>query len=118
MVDALQIRQHLAEYVLGMAQLQEFEDWFVPATWDIHKSNDPEAEALTDEIESNLSEYTGGQLSREDLRKILSGLAHVPVGSQGPFVRFEAISVGGPILPPIPASGAISEEIAATLIAA
>lgn len=114
MVNAFEIRQRLAEYLQGIISLRQFEDWFVPATWDIHKSNDPESEALTDEIESNLSEYTGGQLSRHDLEKALSDLAQAQVGGQAP----EVVSVGGPILPPIPASSARSEAIVATSIAA
>lgn len=117
MVDALQIRQRLAEYLLGITSLQQFEDWFVPATWDIHKSNDPEVEVLTDEIESNLSEYTGGQLSQQDLQKALSDLAQTQE-SHSPFFGIEVVSVGAPILPPIPVSSATSEEIAATSIAA
>lgn len=54
---------------------REFERWFVPETWDIHRANDPEAELLTDEIEMNLSEYSDGVLNREELYKELARIA-------------------------------------------
>jgi hypothetical protein len=75
MVIAPEIRSRLADWLAGRQSLDEFEDWFVAATWDVHKSGDSEAEALTDEIELRLSEYTDGVLSPEDLRRELSALA-------------------------------------------
>ncbi|SPE39784.1 hypothetical protein SBA3_3410003 [Candidatus Sulfopaludibacter sp. SbA3] len=68
MPDALQIRAQLADWIEGRISLAEFEDWFVPATWNIHHCNDPEAEDLADEIELSLSEYSGGYLSASELR--------------------------------------------------
>jgi hypothetical protein len=81
MVIASEIRSRLADWLAGNRSLDEFEDWFVPATWDAHKAGDSEAEALTDEIEIRLSEFTDGVLSLEDLRRELSALAssHHPV---------------------------------------
>lgn len=75
MVGVTEIRQHLADWLEGRISLEEFEDWFVPATWDIHRSKDAEAEELTDEIELNLSEYTSGHLSPCQLRESLGPLA-------------------------------------------
>jgi hypothetical protein len=75
--NAFQIRSRLAEWINGGISLSEFEDWFVPETWNIHKANDPEAEALTDEIELSLSEHSGGYLSLDRLKENIKGLAHI-----------------------------------------
>jgi hypothetical protein len=84
MPDALQIRSRISDWLDGEISLSEFEDWFVPATWNIHKGNDPEAEELTDEIELSLSEYSGEYLSLDQLKDKLTELALVahPVGSR------------------------------------
>jgi hypothetical protein len=74
MADVDQIRNGLSEWMDGKITLREFEDWFVPATWDIHQSGDEKAEDLADEIELRLSEYSGGYLSREDLRSEMKSL--------------------------------------------
>src|SRR5438128_2351866 len=71
MPDALQIRSRLADWIDGRSSLSEFEDWFVPETWNIHKASDAEAEDLTDEIELSLSEYSGGHLTLEQLKESL-----------------------------------------------
>jgi hypothetical protein len=73
MVKASEIRENVGRLLFGDISLEQFEDWFVPATWDAHKAGDPEAESLADDIEMNLSEYTGGQLSEEQLRARLAG---------------------------------------------
>jgi hypothetical protein len=78
LVNASEIRFRLADWLAGDRSLDEFDDWFVPATWDIHNSGDSEAEVLTDEIELRLSEYTDGVLSPEDLKRELSALAGSP----------------------------------------
>lgn len=77
MPDALKIRSRLADWIDGKIPLSEFEDWFVPETWNIHKANDPEAEDLADEIELSLSEYSGGYLTLEQLKESLKGVAFV-----------------------------------------
>jgi hypothetical protein len=84
MPNAFQIRSRLTEWINGGISLSEFEDWFVPETWNIHKANDPEAEALTDEIELSLSEYSGGYLSLDRLKENLKELAHIATPSARP----------------------------------
>jgi hypothetical protein len=96
MVSASEIRERVAKVLFGDTSLDEFEDWFVPATWDAHKAGDPEAESLTDEIEMNLSEYTSGQLAPEELRSRLAGAAFL----------FAENRSGDPSSLPIPASSA------------
>lgn len=68
MISATELKKRLGDWLDGKLSLREFEEWFVPATWDAHKSGDREAESLVDEIELNLSEYTDRVISHEELR--------------------------------------------------
>jgi hypothetical protein len=86
MVSALQIRNKLSEWIDRKISLREFEDWFVHETWDIHLSNDSEVEDLADDIEMNLSEYSGRHISQQQLYHSLSQL--LPLGNVlRPFVQ-------------------------------
>ena len=71
MVSVHQIRLRLADWISGKVSLADFEDWFVPATWNIQKAGDEDVESLVDEIELNLSEYSGGYLSKQQLRDVM-----------------------------------------------
>ena len=75
MANAIEIRRRLLNWLEGRTSLQQFEDWLVLSTWDVHRENDPEAEHLVDDIEMNLSEYSGGQQSIQQLRLALHELA-------------------------------------------
>lgn len=68
---ARKISKQASRYLAGQISLNQFEDWFVPATWDNHKSNDSRAESLADDIEMFLSEYRDGVLTREEFRQEL-----------------------------------------------
>lgn len=72
MADLYKIRQHLSDWIDGKISLSEFEDWFVPSTWNIQGSD--ELMDLVDEIELNLSEYSGGHLSKQGLREAMISL--------------------------------------------
>ena len=74
-VDAQEIRDWLARYVAREISLQDFEDWFVPATWDVHRGNDSVAVALVGEIKLRLAEFSGGGWKEEELRELLQPLA-------------------------------------------
>ena len=68
MAGLVEIRQRLSMWLDGEISRAQFEDWFVPATWDVHKSGDANLEKLVDEIELYLSEYSDGYLSKQQLR--------------------------------------------------
>jgi len=55
--------------------LRQFEEWFVPTTWDIRSEKNPEAESLVDDIEMNLAEFSDGVLTRDELWKELTRIA-------------------------------------------
>lgn len=68
----LEIREWLAQYLTGKITLQQFEERFVPASWDVNKLNNQLASELVGEIELRLAEYSNGHLTVEGLRKRLT----------------------------------------------
>jgi hypothetical protein len=69
----IQIREAVLGFISGKTDLQSFEDWFVPATWDIEKSGSPaQTFELAHEIELLLAEYTNGHRSESNLKEELS----------------------------------------------
>ncbi|SRR6266852_4440143 len=65
----LELRRKLIQYILGNISLREFQQWFVPTTWDIHLSTEPGAIDLTYKVELRLAEYTSGHLPENQLRR-------------------------------------------------
>ena len=52
-----EIREKLANYLVGKISLEEFEDWFVSASWNVDRSKNQVAINMVYEIELWLSEY-------------------------------------------------------------
>jgi hypothetical protein len=75
MPNASQIRSKLAEWIDGGISFREFEDWFVPETWNLENEVDPEAEALAADIDMAISEYGSGGSNKDELRAALAALA-------------------------------------------
>jgi hypothetical protein len=76
MVSASQIRNELAFYLAGVLPLDDFEDWFVPNTWNVQNTGSKAAEVLTFAIEELLSEYTGAHIPENKLREDLMRILH------------------------------------------
>ena len=74
---SMKIREELGKYLSGEISLQEFQDWFVPETWDIHKSGDQEGIELAREVELRLAEYTNGHRTESELKQMFSRFALV-----------------------------------------
>ena len=74
MVSSSQIREQLAQFLDGQISLDEFEDWFVQNTWNIHLSGSVSAEMLTFAIEESLSEYSSEHIDEAILRSELSNI--------------------------------------------
>ena len=69
-----QIRGHLATYLLlGGETLDEFEDWFVLASWNARKETEPATLALIAEIELRLAEYSSGHWDKGELHQHFLG---------------------------------------------
>ncbi len=72
MISEAQIREHLASYLAGSESLDDFEDWLVATSWNMHRDSSEIAQHLVNEIELRLSEYSDGHLSDRALRRELS----------------------------------------------
>jgi len=67
----IKIRESLACYLTNEISFEEFEDWFMPATWEIEKTSNLLAIELTHEIELRISEFTNGHFTEKELREKL-----------------------------------------------
>jgi hypothetical protein len=56
----LKIQQHLLQFLNGVSQLHEFEDWFVPVLWDLAESDDVAARELAGHIYNLIAEASRG----------------------------------------------------------
>ena len=77
MIAVAQIREQLRRLVEDPNRLEEFEDWIVQKSWNMHLDSDPVAQALVASIELRLAEHSGGHLSLdqmiEDFYSLLNG---------------------------------------------
>jgi hypothetical protein len=101
MIAERQIREQLARYLRRELSLDEFEDWVVQRSWNMHLDSGDDAQKLASAIELRLAEYSSGHFDEDSLRKDLL-----------PFVTnytFQ-ISIGGgvPVLPVAPNNVSVS----------
>jgi hypothetical protein len=69
-----QIRERLAGYVSGDSALADFQRWFLPATWNVHRLGDPALEELVGEVGAVTAEYDAGHRDEASVREELSTL--------------------------------------------
>jgi len=74
MLSLLDIQDRLLPFLAGRVSLDDFEDWLVQNTWDIHRHGSGPAQELAYAIELRLAEYSSGHLSYEELHRELCGL--------------------------------------------
>lgn len=72
-----EIRERLGEYIAGQVNLREFEDWFIPRSWNIEKAGSSDAEKLAGEIELRLAELSDGHWTEDEMKDLLRPLVHV-----------------------------------------
>jgi hypothetical protein len=70
-----QLYDQLGRYLAGIQTLQEFDQWFVPATWHIDPSSDPDLAGLAGEVYLRVAEFTIGHRTEEELKTLLRGIA-------------------------------------------
>ena len=70
----LRIREYLASYIAGRISFREFQNWFIPAVWNIDQKRDPEAEVLAYGIMLRLAEYLNGDWTEDELKFKLNTL--------------------------------------------
>jgi hypothetical protein len=71
MIAEYQIRERLARYLRGENSLDQFEDWLVQRSWNMHRDSGDAAKELVSAIELRLAEYSSGHLDEQSLRSEL-----------------------------------------------
>lgn len=102
MASAFEIREHLAKLLSAQLSLDDFEDWFVPYSWNIHKHGDEVSQEFAYAIEHELSR------SDEDCPELRQKLAQL-LGSFA--VSCGSNEFGDPIPPSVAESNATSDFI-------
>jgi hypothetical protein len=101
MITESQIRNRLFAYLTREITLNEFEDWLVAQSWNMHRDSDQKARALAGAIELRLAEYTADHLTDDGLDRELKGL----------FAESQAVRFGdAPPTEPIVNTGTVSES--------
>jgi hypothetical protein len=83
MIAVADIRKELSRVIEDPGALDEFEDWLVAKSWNMHRDSDPIAQAMVSSIELRLAEHSDGHLPVdqmiEDFRSLLDGFVVVNV---------------------------------------
>ncbi|MDO8434966.1 MAG: hypothetical protein Q7S58_21415 [Candidatus Binatus sp.] len=79
MITESQIRERLLAYLVRDITLNDFEDWLVSQSWDMHLDSDDAAQSLVGAIELRLAEYSDDHLDDDALERELKGLIASPI---------------------------------------
>jgi hypothetical protein len=63
-----EIRSRLAGYISEAVSLRDFQDWLIPETWDV-RHLDSETLDLVRDVQLSLAEYSGGDITEQELRR-------------------------------------------------
>jgi hypothetical protein len=66
-----ELHDHLAAYLRGEMTLRQFEEWFVPTTWDARDEDDPRVELVRNIIDARIAEFTHGDWDEDELKDFL-----------------------------------------------
>ena len=69
---AEEILRHIRDYLDGTSSRIEFENWFLPATWNLSEEKEPAAHALSAQVYLALAEFDNGDLDEAELRERLA----------------------------------------------
>jgi glutamine synthetase adenylyltransferase len=76
MVIESQIREKLGRFLSHEMSLDQFEDWLVQHSWNMHRDSDESAQKLASAIELRLAEHSSGHLDdaalRDELRQFVN----------------------------------------------
>ena len=65
----LDLRQELARYLKSQCTLKDFEDWFVPRSWEFSQNTNPSLQKLVSQIELSVAEFSNGDWNESELRQ-------------------------------------------------
>jgi len=77
-----QIRDALGRVANNHLSLDDFQEWFVPVSWNIEGSGEPGAIELAHRIDALLAEASAAGWSESDLREELSTLFATSAGTK------------------------------------
>jgi hypothetical protein len=83
MIDDLELRQRLARYAAGRADLATFEDWLTTETWDAAEDASP-TERLAFDALRLISEHQNGDWTESELRGKLGAVGRTYWFEQAP----------------------------------
>jgi hypothetical protein len=85
----IEIRDKLASYLVGEISLHDFEDWFVPASWNVAQSKKQADINLVYEIELWIAEFSDGFWNENELRNYLRPLVENYQVELAPIPNFQ-----------------------------
>lgn len=71
MIKDKEIRLKLEHLLANRLSLDDFEDWLVQNSWNMHRDTDEATQQLVSDIELRLAEYSEDHLDEHDLRREL-----------------------------------------------
>lgn len=103
MLSASEIRNRLAD-ALFYGRMEEFEDWFVRESWNVHQFGDLELQKLVYALELRLAEYSTGHLDESALHRELIPLLErgsLNIGAPAPSVLIQTGSSQTTLIAPV-----------------
>jgi hypothetical protein len=79
------ILEHVHSYLRGQENVNEFQDWFVPATWNINQTSNRDAIAMSRRIGLRLAEFLNGHWTEHELK---DRLAEMLIARRDPVTVF------------------------------
>lgn len=74
-----ELQDRLMAYVSGQITLPQFEEWFVPSTWDAQDTDDTRLIQTRNAVDARIAEYTNRDWTEEELRDLLRPYAETRV---------------------------------------
>jgi len=74
MLSQIELQRGIEGFLAGSLALEDFEDWLVQGSWNIHKGQDLLAQRIAYAVELRLAEHHDGYLPLQELRGELRAL--------------------------------------------
>jgi hypothetical protein len=98
--NQLEIREQAERLLAGTMSLEDFQDWFLPYSWNIHKSGDFDAQQLAYAIDLKLSEFSGEHISEGQFLDALKAILEMPIAQPESTVSVQPDTVEFRIMVP------------------
>ena len=89
MISHPEIRKQILNFLRDDIDIEQFDDWMVENSWNIHERGDIATQRLCFAIELKLAEYSAGHLSENALKQELLPLM-IPYETTSPVARSES----------------------------